>query len=167
MMGKNKLNLRLVIVAAMFLSVSPPAKSASDLEVVELEVLDKYFFGEVVIDGEANHRKKTNRIPNVPEKVCFGWVIKVKPSGELVKITEIFTLPAAPKAWVGVDNDPYSQTTTSQDRKIATTRRFMPLKNGILENSWCIGKGDPNGSHHIVVLNNTQVLAEFEFEVYD
>ncbi len=167
MMGKTKLNWCFIPVAAMFLSVSLPAESASGLDVVELEVLDKYFYGEVIIDGEASHRKKTSRIPNVPEKICFGWVIKVKPRVGLVKITEIFTLPAAPKAWVGVDDDPYSQTTTSQDQKIATTKRFMPLKNGILENSWCISKGDPSGSHHIVVLNNTQVLAEFEFEVYD
>ncbi len=166
-MGRKKLNICLLSMAILFFSVSLPAKSASDQKLIELDVLNKYFYGEVILDGEASKRKKTDRIPNVPEKICFGWVIKVKPRSELVKITEIFTLPAAPQAWVGVDDDPYSQTTTSKNRKIATTKRFMPLKNGTLENSWCISKGDPSGSHHIVVLNHTQVLAEFEFEVYD
>ena len=51
--------------------------------------------------------------------------------------------------------------------KVATTKLFMPLAKGELENSWCLSEGDPSGKHHIVVLNDTQVLAEFEFVVYD
>lgn len=132
-----------------------------------LKVLDKYFYGEVITNGEANHRQRTTRIPNIPDKMCFGWVIKVEPIDELAKITEIFTLPGAPKVWGGVDDDPYSLTTTSKDRKTATTNRFVALKTGTLENSWCITEGDQSGTHHIVVLYGAQVLAEFEFEVYD
>ena len=66
-----------------------------------------------------------------------------------------------------MEDDPYSQTTTTNDRKVATTNRFMPLKSGKLENTWCLTEGDQSGNHHIVVLNGTQVLAEFEFEVYE
>ena len=133
----------------------------------DIEVLDRYFYGEVATSESENVRKKTNRIPNIPDKVCFGWVIAVKPADRLVKITEIFTLPAAPDNWGGVDDNPYSQTTTSSDRRIATTNRFMALKTGQLENSWCLAEGDSSGDHHIIVLNGDQVLAEFQFEVYD
>ena len=133
----------------------------------KLEVLDSYFFAELKSDDENDLRTKTTRIPNIPDKICFGWVINITPSDELAKITEIFTLPTAPKVWGGVEDDPYSQTTTTQDRTTATTNRFASLKKGRLENSWCLTKGDPSGDHHIVVLYGTQVLAEFEFEVYE
>ncbi len=133
----------------------------------KLEVLDSYFFAQLASDEKNELRTKTTRIPNIPDKICFGWVINVTPSDELAKITEIFTLPQAPKVWGGVEDDPYSQTTTTQDRKTATTNRFASLKKGKLENSWCLTKGDPSGDHHIVVLYGTQVLAEFEFVVYE
>ena len=159
---ENVISKLVGIIAFVVLSLNYiPAHAA------ELKVLDKYFYGEVVISGETGHRKKTTRIPNVPDKMCFGWVITVEPGDELAKITEIFTLPGPPKNWGGVEDDPYSQTTTSPDRKTATTTRFMPLKSGTLENNWCITQGDQSGDHHIVVLYGTQVLAEFEFEVYD
>jgi hypothetical protein len=138
-----------------------------DAQAQDIEVLDQCFYGEIITNESDSVRKKTNRIPNIPDKVCFGWVIDVKPANRLIKITEIFTLPTAPDIWGGVEDDPYSQTTTSNDRKIATTNRFMALKTGKLENSWCLGKGDASGDHHIIVLNADQVLAEFQFEVYD
>ncbi len=149
------------LITLLSLTLTTPTHAAN------LKVLDKYFYGEVISNGQATHRQKTLRIPNVPDKMCFGWVITVEPSDELVKITEIFTLPGEPELWGGVEDDPYSQTTTTKDRKTATTNRFMPLKSGTLENSWCLTRGDQSGPHHIVVLNGTQVLAEFEFEVYD
>jgi hypothetical protein len=141
--------------------------NTSNAQAQDIKVLDQYFYGEIFTDESGSVRKKTNRIPNIPDKVCFGWVIDIEPADQLIKITEIFTLPAAPDKWDGVENDPYSQTTTSNDRKIATTNRFMALKTGKLENSWCLGKGDVSGDHHIVVLNADQVLAEFRFEVYE
>lgn len=139
-----------------------PTKSAA-----EIKVLDKYLYAEFTLNGETGSRFKTDRIPNLPDKACFGWVVKVTPSDKLFKITEIFTLPGAPKEWGGVDQNTYSPTKTSADGKIATTARFMSLKSGVLENSWCLSNGDESGMHHIVVLNGQQVLAEFEFEVYD
>ena len=152
----------LFLISSCLSSIASPAQSAD-----KLEVLDSYFFAELASDNENEIRTKTTRIPNIPDKICFGWVINVTPSDELAKITEIFTLPQAPKVWGGVEDDPYSQTITTQDRKTATTNRFASLKKGKLENSWCLTKGDPSGDHHIVVLYGTQVLAEFEFEVYE
>ena len=152
----------LAVLFVFSLFAATPAQSANSIE-----VLDSYFFAELKSDDEDDLRTKSTRIPNIPDKICFGWVVKVTPRDELAKITEIFTLPHAPKIWGGVEDDPYSQTTTTQDRKTATTNRFASLKNGKLENSWCLTKGDPSGDHHIVVLYGTQVLAEFEFEVYD
>jgi hypothetical protein len=162
MIGRKLSPIGIVAIAGILLTMNLPSRGAANLE-----VLDKYFYGEIVTDGKSSHRRNTNRIPNIPDMVCFGWVIKVKPRQELAKITEIFTLPAAPENWIGPDEDPYSQTMTSQDRKVATTNRFMALGKGQLGNSWCISKGDPSGFHHIVVLSGTQILAEFEFEVYD
>jgi len=133
----------------------------------KLQVIDKYFFGELVTDDNSKRQRGIKRLPNVPDRVCFGWVIKVAPRDELIKITEIFTLPATPEIWGGIEGNPYSGTTTSADGKVATTKLFMPLAKGELENSWCLSEGDPSGIHHIVVLNDAQVLAEFEFEVYD
>ncbi len=133
----------------------------------KIEVVDKYFYAEFTINGETGSRFKTFRVPNLPDKVCFGWVINIKPNNDLVKITEIFTLPAAPEEWGGVDDNSYSATKTSDDGKTATTNRFISLKSGVIENSWCLSEGDQSGLHHIVVLNDQQVLAEFEFEVYD
>ena len=145
-----------------FIQPALPASSAPDIE-----VQDHYLYAQFTLNGETGSRIKTDRIPNLPGKVCFGWVIKVKPSDDLPKITEIFTLPAVPKEWGGADDDPYSSIKTSKDRKTATSVRFMSLKSGVLENSWCLSKGDQSGTHHIVVLNGQQVLAEFEFDVYD
>ncbi|MCP4182059.1 MAG: hypothetical protein GY761_01890 [Hyphomicrobiales bacterium] len=141
--------------------------SVSNASAEEIEVLGQYFYGEIAIDESHKVRKKINRIPNIPEKTCFGWVINVKPANQLVKITEILKLPAAPKIWDGVEDNSYSQTTTSNDRKTATTKQFMALKSGKLENSWCLSKGDPSGDHHIIVLKEDQILAEFEFVIYD
>ncbi len=152
----------LAVSFALSLLATTFAQSAN-----KLEVLDSYFFAQLASENENEIRTKTTRIPNIPDKICFGWVINVTPSDELAKITEIFTLPQAPKIWGGVEDDPYSQTITTQDRKTATTNRFASLKKGKLENSWCLTKGDPSGDHHIVVLYGTQVLAEFEFEVYE
>ena len=97
-----------------------PAQSAD-----KLEVLDSYFFAQLASDDKNELRTKTTRIPNIPDQICFGWVINVTPSDELAKITEIFTLPTAPKVWGGVEDDPYSQTTTTQDRK---NRHNKPLR---------------------------------------
>jgi len=154
----------LLISSWMYSFAILPAVNAQELDI---DVLDQYFYADVLTAGSNSIRKKTNRIPNIPDKICFGWVIDVKPADQLVKITEIFTLPAAPDKWGGVENDPYSQTTTSNNRKTATTIRFMALKTGKLENSWCLSQGDASGDHHIIVLNGDQILAEFEFEVYD
>ena len=152
---------------AVFATGILAASAMAVMSAPKLVVLEKSFYGEIITDGQRSHKRFTNRIPNVANKVCFGWVIKITPRDELVKITEIFTLPAAPKQWEGVEDDPYSQTTTSNDRKVATTNRFMALGKGELKNSWCISEGDPSGTHQIIVLYDTQVLAEFEFEVYD
>ena len=151
-----------IAIAGLFLAATLPANGASNLV-----VLEKYFFGEINIDGRGSHKKITKRIPNIPGRMCFGWVIKIKPLDKLAKITEILTLPAEPKDWEGVEDDPYSQTTTFNGRKIAKTIRFMALGKGELENTWCLSEGDPNGPHKIIVLYDTQILAEFDFEVYE
>jgi len=151
-----------ILFSTLIVFASLPVRAQQNIE-----VLDKYFYGEVTINGERSHRTKTTRIPNIPDRMCFGWVVNVKPRDELAKITEIFTLPDEPEIWGGVEDDPYSQTTTSKDRKIATTNFFVALKKGEIENSWCITKGDKSGPHQIIVLYGSQVLAEFEFELYD
>lgn len=153
-------------ILASFFTVALLCLPAPALAQQKLEVLDQYFFGETIDNGVALNREKTTRIPNIPDKMCFGWVVKVKPSDELVKITEIFTLPAPPATWGGIDEDPYSQTRTTDQGQVATTKMFVSLAKGTLENSWCLTKGDQNGTHHIVILHQKQVLAEFEFEVY-
>ena len=117
--------IAVVIIAVASFLLTLPSRGAENLE-----VLDKYFFGELVTDDNSKRQRGIKRLPNVADRIYFGWVIKVAPRDELVKITEIFTLPATPESWGGIEDDSYSGTTTSAKGKVPTTKLFMPLAKG-------------------------------------
>ncbi len=107
----------------------------------------------------------TDRIPLQPGLI-YGWGAKteippvVKPDGNLIRITEVFQLPEAPRRFrVNFDKTQLSET---GDR--ATTQlEFKPAP--WLFNFWEITPDDPAGAHRITLKEGEKIIREFQFQV--
>lgn len=104
-------------------------------------------------------------VPLLPERACYEWRIRIGSDEKLVKATEVFTLPGAPKQWGGVDENSYSASQLSGDRTVAETTLFFSPTDGWISNGWCVADGDPVGQYSIKVHVGDRMVHEFSFTV--
>jgi hypothetical protein len=148
-----------------FAAVTLVALAASPALAKAPVVEDSQFLVYLIGPGGSTDIIESDIVPLIPDHVCFGWRIRISGTGKVVKQVEELTLPIAPQAWVGIEDDEYSPTQLSADRRTATTTTFVTPQDGWLENTWCIAPGDPAGPHTIRVLAEGSLLREFDFTV--
>ena len=119
-------------------------------------------------DSEDNEQFvfQSDLVPLIPDRVCFGWRIRLAGAEGLVRFKEIFSLPAEPESW-GEENDEFSTIEISKDRMTSVTEMFVTLQDGWIDNKWCIADGDPEGKHSMEVHINGQFAKRFDFQVRD
>jgi len=103
-------------------------------------------------------------VPLVPDRVCYGWRIKVPLTSKLIRFREEFTIPTAPTTWSG-ESDEFATNTIIDERRTSVTNRFVTPDKGWVENVWCVLEGDPEGDYSMKVYFNDQFIKQFDFEV--
>ena len=107
----------------------------------------------------------SNVVPLIPDRACYEWRVKLGQGDKLVSVTEVFTLPAEPKQWGGIDGNEYSLSKLSGDRKVSETTMFYKPQDGWISHGWCVAEGDPTGPYSIKVLVGDRLVHEFDFTV--
>ncbi len=105
-----------------------------------------------------------DKVPLLPDRACFGWRIKIAGNKTLIHTKEILTLPEQPVYWSG-EGDPYDASRISEDRTTATTEVYRPVKDGWVENYWCVSEGDPTGECSIEVFFGDVQAGRFDFQI--
>ena len=103
-------------------------------------------------------------VPLIPYRSCYGWRVRLSGDESLVKFKEIFRLPAEPEIW-SAENDEFSTSRIAKDRRTSITERFAVPDDGWIGNSWCVVEGDPEGTYSMDVYVNGEFVKAFDFEV--
>lgn len=85
---------------------------------------------------------RTTIIPLVPDKVCFGWAMRLLNRNAAVQIKETLSVEEAPAEWRHSE-----ATKVAQDRKTGVTTDTLTPIDGWIQRSWCILPGDPTGAY--------------------
>jgi hypothetical protein len=145
---------------AIILAILVPATVAS----AEETVIGSDFLVISADGAGGTNITSTTTVPLLPD-VCYAWRLRLAGIAKLLKVVEIFTLPAPPKLWGGVDGNEYSPSTLSADRRVSETTKFYTPKDGWISNGWCVAEGDPAGRYSIRVTVDGHTLHEFNFTV--
>ena len=151
---------RLFLIISLIGSlISFPAATANAFEIQKTE------FVVGISDGSFKPvYSPSNVVPLLPDRACFGWRIRISGDEKLVFTREILKLPDQPAYWSGED-DSYDTSRISEDRTTATTEEYRPVKNGWVENYWCVSDGDPTGDCLIEVSIGDLPAERFEFQI--
>lgn len=149
--------LRALSILALALTVAPVRAEE------QRSVVESHFYVALPSPDESLTLLETNEVPLIPG-VCYSWMIRLSGKDELLKYREVLKLPAPP-AFVSGDDDPYSPTKTSADRKTVETTLFTVPDQGVVDGGWCVVAGDPVGPHTIEIYADDQLLQRFEFEL--
>lgn len=109
---------------------------------------------------------ETNRVPFDTGHSCYGWRIQLTGISGSINLKEILTLPTKPAGWPKVD-DGSRKITVAPDGKSAATERTVLIKDGWVNNVWCVGVGDPIGPYSTDVIINNKFIKTFNFEVVE
>ena len=122
------------------------------------------FFVQIYDENDKYTESLSTLVPLLPGFSCFGWRIKLKGEVKELKYKEIFTLPKAPKEWIGIDKTEEGSKITNNHRT-AITEKIVKPENGWVDSRWCIEEGDHPGKHHMQVLFDGQFVRQFDFDV--
>lgn len=112
-------------------------------------------------DGYIVQDLNGTRFPLSPDVACIGWRIVLGRATEEVEMREVYQLPAPAEIW-GYDA---ATTTISEDRTRATTvTTLRPMLRRVIERSWCITEGDPEGPYYISVYLDGRLAETFCYE---
>lgn len=100
---------------------------------------------------------RTNVVPLWPNKVCFGWTMKVSGEDRVIDLTEILTLSAPSTNWG------YGPETVVENGQKATTKMRVPVRDHRLSRAWCIVDGDPPGQYRYDIYFDGKQRGEFVF----
>lgn len=156
----------ILVQTLLLVGVLHQAGTANAEEGNAVRAIEQHLMVSIANDDGEETFIETNKVPLVPDSVCYQWSIKVEKQSDYIEFKEVFSLPAPPRSWGGVDGNEYSPTVTSQHRKIAITERFTTVEDGWLSNGWCVTEGDPEGIYKIEVFAYDQLLGTFEFEAF-
>ncbi|MDF7775797.1 DUF2610 domain-containing protein [Sphingomonas sp. AOB5] len=102
-------------------------------------------------------------VPYRPGEMCFSWVISVAPQKGDFEFFEEFRLPSPPKDLP----EPSERISVLEGRQMVRTRLSDHIRDGEISSGWCIGEGDPMGTHTIQVWYGKESLAKFEFDLVE
>ncbi len=153
------IRLLLIFLGVMLFLVPVRAARAGSWSVERSE-----FFVQIYDENDKYTESLSTLVPLLPGLGCFGWRIKLKGDVATLKYKEIFTLPKAPKEWIGVEVTSEGSKISNNYRTAITERTVTPEK-GMIESRWCIAEGDPTGKHQIQVFLDGQFVRQFDFDV--
>lgn len=124
----------------------------------------RFEFGIVVPDpnGMGAHLVETTEVPRVDGQ-GFGWRILNGAPDRKVKWVEVLKLPAAPKSWKGVAEDP--TVVISKDGKTATTADASTPGSEYISHIWFVSVDDPTGEYQMTVQLDDGRTATFWFRI--
>jgi hypothetical protein len=156
-MERAEMKIWLALCAVFWVQLSPGAVNSAAIEEAEFLVL---------IRGDNNDRRifMSKIVPLVPDRVCYGWRIRLTGAKDIVKFKEVFSLPTEPRIWGG-ENDKYSTSSVEKNRKTTITEEFAPVRGGWISNMWCVANGDPEGQYSMDVHIDGVFLKRFDFEL--
>ena len=155
---RQPLYVRLILTVLLLVLVISTQSQAASVKAAEFLVS--------LHDREGNQTMiyQSNLVPLIPNRVCYGWRIRLASDKGLIKFKEIFSLPTEPEFWGG-ENDEFSPNAIAKDRKTSVTERFAYVKDGWISHSWCVAKGDPEGKYTMEVYIEGEFAKRFDFEV--
>ena len=157
--GDGMVRLRALFVGCVLAGIANPSSAQTPA------MSDSEFLVSVTDADGVAHVKPSNVVPLIPDRACYAWRLQLGQGDKLVSATEVFTLPAEPKQWGGIDGDEYSSSKISGDRKVSETTLFYKPKDGWISHGWCVADGDPTGPYSIKVLVGDRLIHEFQFRV--
>ncbi len=107
---------------------------------------------------------ESNEVPLEPYRACYGWFIRLAGVEGMVKLREVFSLPAEPEMWSG-EEDKYSPNTIAKDRLKSVTEKFAVPEDGWVSNTWCVAEGDPEGRYSMEISIDGTFVERFDFDV--
>jgi len=105
---------------------------------------------------------ETTRVPYIVDTSCYRWTIAFTAGQGDRQFTERFTLPDSASSWGDTEGE---ATTVSRDRRVAVTKVFADLSEGLVTHGWCVAAGDPLGQYRIEVFDGKRLLKRFDFKV--
>jgi hypothetical protein len=94
------------------------------------------------------------------DETSYGWGILVHSNKVGVELKEVLTLPEPSPDWNISD-----ETKLLENGRIAVTKRFYPINDGIVYNSWGFSKNDPKGKYRFQIYYGENLIYEVEFNV--
>ncbi|MBR8837775.1 MAG: hypothetical protein DSM106950_28155 [Stigonema ocellatum SAG 48.90 = DSM 106950] len=146
----------------MVASFAVNAITSSESRFAKPIIVSKAEFGIFRVDNKGKVTfLLTNKVP-LNEGNQYGWRIWLKDYQGEVTWREVLRLPKLPESWSTDNGDNFSMTPNGIQ---GVTTRTQSAKDGIIQNSWTILRGDPIGKHTIFVYIADRRIASFEFEV--
>jgi len=136
----------MISLRAFFVSCAVMAMASSSSAQTSTPGDSEFLVSVTDADG-ASHVVASNVVPLIPDRACYEWRVRLGQGDRLVSVTEVFSLPAEPKQWGGVDGNEYSLSKLSGDRKVSETTMFYKPLDGWISHGWCVADGDPTGEH--------------------
>ncbi|GEM_PF-3802673 len=99
---------------------------------------------------------RTTIIPLVPDRVCFGWAMRLFNRTAAVQVKETLSVEEAPAEWRHGE-----ATKVAQDRKTGVTTDILTPIDGWIQRSWCILPGDPTGAYIFDIEINGKPAGKF------
>lgn len=153
-----------VAVAAMVIGLWAGATAGQAVRPAKESGTARFEFGIVVPDpdGMGARLVETTEVPRVNGQ-AFGWRILNDAPDRKVKWVEVLKLPAAPKSWQGVADDP--TVVISGDGRTATTADASTPGSEYISHLWFVSAGDPIGEYQMTVELDDGRTATFWFRI--
>jgi hypothetical protein len=113
---------------------------------------------------EAGTETVSNKVPLVPEEVCFEWQLKLDVTDGPLTFTEVFILPAAPETW---EIEPGTNNEISDNGMTSTTTDVAQVIGGWITHGWCLAEGDPLGDYRMEISVEGTLVHTFLFKLIE
>ena len=97
----------------------------------------------------------------------YGWKMVLENEVKTITVTEILTLPGAPKTWGPEPVGSRKREISSDLKTCITTDVINPADGKTFSSYWSIAKGDPIGDYKVDVSINGKHIQTFNFNIYD
>ena len=119
----------------------------------------KFLWGAFHSEHEPLRRPEPSLSVVYRKGVSVNWTISLDTEEKSVLVKEVFTLPAASKAWTT------SGFTKVMDGRVAQTNVSLPVKRGMISNGWELNEGDPPGEYEFEIFYKNRLLYSVKFYV--
>ena len=105
-------------------------------------------------------------VPNVPNKVCYGWFAYTGVSSKELNFTEVVKYPSAPRT-IYLGGETTATLDVTPDGSTSILRNAEVPDDGYVGNGWCITDGDPSGSHQMDISIDGEHFGSITFDLAD